>query len=1604
MKHILKKRSIAGAGKGGNDPKPPVYKPPDLGELQYGASHSFAETIDLLSDGPIEGLVDRDGRVVDGLNLLQGIYFDDTPVAVRNRPTQRTLNDQELEAAEILNCQLSSGNGTGIKNCQKFFSELKKADLRSDGAKVSTLPRTVGPAGGFNNPFEAESWPACALYFLRLYRDFSGQGHGTGISAVRGWQDGHDFYLRAFIKNRDSPEETFPWFLNGSNVTNYGTSDANALYQGGREIGESWYRKNYHDSVFWCDDAQTSVAKLMCCLYDDSEDLQIRTGGGHGPVNIERGKFFNEAVNVLQEFVDGEIFKIYDLWEANQAGAGDVEAGVANNTMQATLAAKCLASLGWVGGAPIDLLKTHLEAQFRNRETCLFVAVKVNETSNSDINLNLALGEDGQILENMVTRPYGTENTWGLKQALENEGVEFYDFTCPTIDPNGVLQQDMHGFLLMKVPLEGKEVKKRFSDGIAGEAPQEVGRPYANEVGAWGRVWGVPRETYRLLADIESFRYSKTLIPEKYTSQFGLAALKFNFSNVFAEFRNGEEYQDPLNYFRTVFIDHPYNRELFGPFNADRQADGNYSRPEVKGFQQYAPQRLAMNAGMLTRSEVLERNADNYNLEVKIDGLPVKEGSDDERIDNESSISNYSQWAKKSLRTLNEQAVPVVHTVYNPNVKRAFITINVSSLNDTLTYKHTPDAANDPQDIASKFPAVLNIQVETGSLGLNSDGTEGVQIPFRTYTYRIVALIEGSTLIDIGNPDYRGDSAREFVISLDSQDVTGTPEDSYLNAGFELPPTIANKQVLLSADGEHGIEAGVIDQDSNEKRYVKITKLSFETNSVLINKSVNLNKVTEIIDVPIPYPFSAIVGTKIDSRSFSAIPRRTYDCKLKKVRVPSNYFPLDKTGLDKRYYNSVAAFQNTDKKNRRVYEGDWDGTFKNDLQWTDNPAWILYDLLTNQRYGMGSHLAQSDINIWELYKIGRFCDAVDNEGYFQGVTDGRGGKEPRFSCNVVFDQGQKLFDVINTITALFRGRIFYSDRAINFVDDRPRDPINIFTNESVKEGRFFYSNNRRDEQFNVIEVGYRDRFDNFSPKIEVVEDEENIKEKGIFKKRIEGVGITSRAMARRVAQHQIFSKIKENQQVAFTAGLESLLCKPGDLIFVEDELKTNKANFGKVLAVDIAKETIRVSNTFVATDMNPVVSIMNPTGDDSINDLMTGYGLLRRTRYSELTVTGSSASVPWAKYTGVYGFSGYTEGYPEASGVADAAADPRFQNYALYTGLPDSGTMLYFNTGVTGWVFASGTGAGNSGAFALSSGDFISLLTGDQTLSRVGTGKLAEFDFTYSDRRSTSTSEHYGFSGFDPDAFVGPTRGAFVTDIDKMSPDQVTVLNVDTILKTPSELTLAGFSDYGSVLSGFDRPDVLPFVKLGSPVKMEIKDANPFIYKVISMKEENANEYLVTATKYDTGKYALIEDNISIEEAANTFSYQTSQTIKGITYVTLNAPVINSVITGIPDAANDTFSISGDWSAVANSSGYNVQLVWPNGVGIEESVATTGHEFKGLDQVGVYNYKVGALGNNAKADGANAYFDSQYDASGIFVVYDDVLTFNRSFVNQIQIG
>ena len=1617
MSHILKKISVAGAGKGGNQPKPPIYKPPELGELQYGASHSFSEVVDLISDGPIEGLVDKDGHILQGLRILQGIYLDDTPVAVSNRPASDVqITQREVDAADILNVLLEgsiSATNRGSTNLSRFFKELALADQRSNSAKVTSL---LG--GREEDAREDVVWPNCPMYFRIRQKDVEFLEHNgdiSGISDEFGALDPLSF--RAFIRNLED-SKTFEFFQDGEKVTGLSATNAETVSTGSPR------------SIFYLDQATTADARVMISLYSGetyAANIEGTSAQGRTFTQGENQDFFPDSITEIQDFIQTQLDEILQLFNDTIRPAGPSRT-FREHPIQKRLAVNALSNLGWnenSGGIDSTLLQNKLlEGESDVVNPCMVVVIKVDE-SDDDLDLDISAGEtvDGEtIIHPMITRPFGTTRGYGVQTQLEELGVKYIDVTCPTINRDGVLQGEMKGFVILKIPFKvsqnvltlenflrqqfGRVSHDNFIDEIAGNRNQ-LDHFGLGQIISKGMTYFVDSRILNIISDIESFKYSKTLIPRTLSDNYSTSDLKFNYSNVLAEFRKGTEYQEPLSYFNNVFIDHVYGRQLFGPFMADKIAEGDLGKPErdVTGpedAQKFAPQRIAMNRELLTRDNVLERGAEGYNLAVTEGGLPIDEGSDDKRTNARNNIVGYSEWANRSLTNWNEDAVPVLHTVYNPNVTKAFITLNVNALSDTLLFKVNPDEAETDLDTASKFPAVLNIKVETGSLGLTTDGREGIETPFKTYTYRIVALIEGQTVIDIGNPDYRGNKfageSREIVVNL-----AGGDED--LNAGFELPPTVTTKQQILSADGERGIEAGTIDSDSTEKRYVKVTKLSFETNSVLLNKSVSLDKVTEIIPTPLPYPYSAIIGTKLDSKSFSAIPRRTFDCKLKKVKIPSNYTPVRIDGIDKRYYNNQELFDTTPRENKLVYEGDWDGTFKDGLHWTDNPAWILYDLLTNYRYGMGSHIDISTINIWELYKIGRFCDAVDDQGFFLGVTDGRGGKEPRFSCNIVFDQGQKIFDAINTVAGLFRGRVFFSDSNINFSDDRPKNPTNLFTNENVKDGLFFYSNNRRDEQFNTIEVAYNDRFDNFVPKIEVVEDEDNIKEKGIFKKRIEGVGITSRAMARRVAQHQIFSKIKENQQVAFTAGLESLLCKPGDLILVEDELKTNKSNFGKVLAVDTVNQTVRVTNTFVDATMNGVLTVMNPTGDDSPTDIQTGFAGLNRQRYTQIKITGSDVSVPWSRYTGIYDFSGYKDGYSEASGQGPAITDTRYQNYALYTGLPESGTVLYFETGVTGWVFASGTGENNKSAFDLASGDFISELTGDQTLAAIGTGKIVELDLTQADKRSTNAAKQYGFSGFDPLGYIGQTRGVFISELDNTNAEQLTKLTITgDILSGPVEMESKGFNHYGSVLSGFDRPEILQFIKLGSAAKVDIKDADPFIYKVISMQEENLNEYLVTATKFDTGKYELIEDNISIERLANTFSYQGSQTIGGITYETLPAPSLYTVVSGMPNITKKTFSITGGWSAVANATGYNIRLKQPNGttISITEPETSTGLQFNGLNQVGPFRYSVNALGD--KVDTNPRFFDSQYDTSGVFVLYEDLLTFSKSFIDSIRIS
>ena len=1565
MNHILKKIGIAGGGKS-QKAKPPIYKPPVMGELQYGASHSYAETLDLISEGPIGGIVNSHGQVVDGLNILQGVYLDNTAVAVTNNSSSRevTISEFQRETIESFNLELTSNS---VTSCKKFFSALDGVLNKSAGGMITSLPST--PAGK-TDVAEAASWPDIGMMFVRsktsdiiLKNTERQSGLKIEPPLLPAQQSNVGLYIRTYIAFGG---QAFSWHLNKELKT---ASPSNAAYRDDTQPKGTVE----NSSLIWSESSSLGNSKFLFAFNPTIPRTSFRDGSRMEtnsyfdaaqnqkllttyPLKGE-APFFHENQRVVSELVLPELTAIRSLVRNNL--------GAEANKTQGVFATRCLERLGInvSNGIPdaAKLLSRYLRGPYRGA----FLVCKIEE---DNTNLKGASVKEGDSIINLNTLPYGSTHGFNLIALLESVGVRYTDLTCPIVSQDGVLTGEMRGFILIELPPTERETTDLFS--YVGQRKIKYGDGYTYKIDSY---------VLSYLKDIESFKYSKVIGDATLSNTNQLSndivanGLKFNYSNVLAEIRKGEEKQDLFLNFRSINIDHFYNRELFGPFSDYKKtADGD---PNGKGTQVNAPQRITPNENMLLKANVLSNQADNYNTRLQ-NGLPISEGSDDERKDAENKKRNYSSWGQNSFASFEEKPVPVVHTVYNPNVSHVFITLDISSLSDTLIKKvEGANTGKDKKDlsIGTKFPSVLNIEVETGTVGDKNNNSDG-QIPFEKYNFRLVAQIDSNTLIDIGNPEAIGDNS--FLV-----DPGDTDNNTVNRIPFKLPDAESKNREILSSDGERAVEAATISEDISSQRYVKITKLSFESNSVLLSKVVSVSKVTEMIDSDLTYPFSAIIATKLDSRSFSSIPTRSFDCKLKKVKIPSNYFPTT-NGIDNRYYDNQKQFDNANPKNKLIYKGDWDGTFHDELQWTDNPAWILYDLLTNVRYGMGSHIDLQSINKWQLYKIGRFCDAVDDEGNFVGVTDGRGGKEPRFSCNVVFDQGQQVFDAINTIASLFRGRTFFTNSEINFVDDRPREPVNLFTNESVKDGLFFYSNNSRDQQANTIEISYKDRFDNFSPKLEVIEDEEDIKERGILKKRIEGVGITSRAMARRAAQHNIFSKIKEDQTVAFTAGLETLLCKPGDLVIIQDELKTNRSNFGKVLDVSIEAETIRLSNTFVPTTMDGILTVYNPTGSESINDLNLAANQNRQ-RYDGFTITGL-ASNSWKSFTGEYSFSGYTEGYDQATGFV--LGETRYAEYASYTGV--SGTNLYFETGVTGWVLGSGN------ARSLYSGDLISQLTGAQTLTEFNTGKISILDMNAADKRGSSTI----FSGFDPSTFRNYTRGATNSEVSNISPEQIT-----TLLLTGGSQAVTN-KEYGTLLSGFDRPEVLPFIKLGSAAQFQIKEASPFIYKVISMKEENPNEYLVSATKYETGKFNLIDNNVSIEYKTNTFSYQVAQTINGITYKTLDAPeFVGQVVTGIPNATDQTFNITGNWTTVSNVTGYGVRLTLPNGQVLQQSTETTNISLSGLDQVGVFNVSVNALGNMGRDGETDAYYDSAYIDTGIFALYEETLTYSKSFLNKITI-
>ena len=356
---------------------------------------------------------------------------------------------------------------------------------------------------------------------------------------------------------------------------------------------------------------------------------------------------------------------------------------------------------------------------------------------------------------------------------------------------------------------------------------------------------------------------------------------------------------------------------------------------------------------------------------------------------------------------------------------------------------------------------------------------------------------------------------------------------------------------------------------------IKFTRLTPDSDSSKLKNRTIWQSFTTIVDNKFRYPNSALLALRISAEQFNNLPEVTYKARFKRIRYPSNYDP-----------------------NTREYRGDWDGSFN--YGFCNNPAWVFYDLMTDDRYGVGNFIDTKNIDKWSLYAVGQYCD--------EKVPDGRGGHEPRFTLNGSIESREDAFKVLNTVASVFRGAIYWSQGTIFTTQDRPGNPVKIFTEANVvqevdDDGEitsppFNYSSSSRTARHTVAIVTFHDPDNFYKASTEYVEDSEGLLRYGYNPTEITAFGCTSRAQARRLGLWKLATERWETSTVTFKTGMEGANVKPGEIIYIQDPLVSNKKWGGRVLNYDSTAITLDKTPDLNLSN-NPELKIANEDGYES---------------------------------------------------------------------------------------------------------------------------------------------------------------------------------------------------------------------------------------------------------------------------------------------------------------------------------------------------------------------------------------------------------------------
>ena len=330
---------------------------------------------------------------------------------------------------------------------------------------------------------------------------------------------------------------------------------------------------------------------------------------------------------------------------------------------------------------------------------------------------------------------------------------------------------------------------------------------------------------------------------------------------------------------------------------------------------------------------------------------------------------------------------------------------------------------------------------------------------------------------------------------------------------------------------------------ANNNWLIRVTRKTPNSSSEYVSDKMYIQAITEVIDLKLTYPNTAVIGVQYDAETFSNIAKIAVDLKGVKIRVPSNYDPVSRT-----------------------YIGIWDGTFKR--AYSNNPAWIYYDLCTNKRYALGNRLTEQMIDKWSLYRLAQYCDQL--------VPDGKGGQEPRFTCNVYIQSAESAFDILSKLAGVFRAISYWDGNSIVCDADLPQDTYFTYTRANVIDGHFEYSGTRARDRHNAVKVAWDNPQNRYKTEYVFVRDEAAIaRDRGAVKLlELEAWGCTSEGQAQRAGQWALKTEQLETRTVTFKVGLDGYIPLPGKVIEVADELFAGRANGGRISAVSADRKII----------------------------------------------------------------------------------------------------------------------------------------------------------------------------------------------------------------------------------------------------------------------------------------------------------------------------------------------------------------------------------------------------------------------------------------------